>query len=148
MSDKIYVRLRPVEKRKGYVCRRFVWRGNLFRAGEWRRVPAIVAEELAKMIQPRSEDNPKPLFDIGRDETEAQEIRKADEPDPSTEVEGALDLDTSAFRGLDEKGKEPVKADSQLLEPAYDEEDAEFVTPPETKQIAGKGRRRARTRQQ
>lgn len=151
MSEKVFVRLKPTNKRRGYLCRRFVYRGALFRAGEWRKVSKMVADELAKLIQPRSEDKPLPLFDIGKDEKAAEEIRKADDPEPSTKPEAAIVLEDSSFRGLEGGRKEPVKQGATLLEPEdADDDGGEDGGDGETKaeeSAEGKPkRRRARTR--
>lgn len=119
MSSKIYVRLKKVDKPKGILCRRYLYRGNLFRSGEWRLVPRIVAEELAMLIQPNSENSPRPLFDIANSREEAEAMDHVDIP--ATEVDGAREA--PAFRGIDDDAKEPLKEGSKLLEPAKVEED-------------------------
>lgn len=108
MSEKVFVRLRPTDPSKGCLARRYVWRGSLFKAGEWRRVPAAVAAELKKLRQPKSlEWAPVPLFDVGKDAEEAAEIKRRDNPEPATEVDGAQDLSEGDFRGL-EKSRAPA----------------------------------------
>lgn len=118
-NNKIYVRLKKVDKPKGFLCRRFMYRGNLFRSGEWRLVPKIVAEELAGLIQPNSENSPRALFDIAATREEAEAMDHVDIP--ATQVSGARVSDE--FRGLEGRAKEELLEGSKLLEPAAAGED-------------------------
>ena len=111
-----YVRLKKVDKPAGYMCRRYMYRGSLFKSGDWRRVPTVVAKELSQLIQPNSEKSPKPLFDIARDRHEAEEMDRVDIP--ATEVGGADLVDEANFRGLTAAVPDAPIAGSKLLEPA------------------------------
>ena len=123
MSNKTYVRLKKVNKPKGYVCRRYMFRGVLFKSGEWRRVSTVVASELAELIQPNSADSPKPLFDIAVDREAAEAMDRIETP--ATKVAGAHDVEASAFRGLEDAPKDPIVAGSDLREPEEVSDDEE-----------------------
>lgn len=108
-NQPVYVRMKRYNKPKGDVCRRYVYRGALFKAGEWRQVSRALAEDLLKKIQPNSEDNPRPLFDVAEslDEAEAMDAAAI----PATTPRGA--------RAVSDIREKPavLRDSSRMLEP-------------------------------
>lgn len=118
--SQVYVRLRPHNKPKGDLCRRYVYQGVLFKCGEWKLVPEVIAAELSRHCQPRSEDNPRPLFDVGNREMveQIEEREKKALVDAAKKIEGAHVVGEDAFRVPGKKKSTPAAAPAVVVEDA------------------------------
>lgn len=75
----VFVRLKPYNKRKGYLCRNYMIGGVRF-TGRWQEVSAAKARELSELKQPHDHEGEIPLFDIKtREQAKAIEEQELDE---------------------------------------------------------------------
>ena len=78
-TNTVFVRIKPYNKRKGYLCRTYMTGGVRFTT-RWQEVSAGKGRELAELMQPHDHEQEIPLFDIKtRDEAKAIEEREVDE---------------------------------------------------------------------
>jgi hypothetical protein len=69
-----FVRVKPYNKRRGYLVRNFMHRGVRF-TNRWKEVSAAVAQELETLTQPHELVDEIPLFDI-KTQTEALAVEE------------------------------------------------------------------------
>lgn len=105
------VRLVPYDKRRGYLCRTYVYRGVKF-TDKWKEVSPVVADELQPLVQPSDPDAARPLFEVlTREEAVATEERERDEGKVAR-VDAAEKIDDAQLRGSKAKAaKEKADAD-------------------------------------
>jgi len=107
------VRLVPYDKRRGYLCRTYIYRGVKF-TGKWKEVSPVVADELRPLTQPADPESDRPLFEVlTREEAVATEERERDEGKVAR-VDAAEKIDDAQLRGSKAKA-------------AKDEADAAFA---------------------
>lgn len=124
MSQKMYVRLKPYNPRRGHVLRRYSIRNMRFYEGRWFRVSEAVARELANIKQVYGDEDSPDAFDVAthaqannieRKEKAREEVerRKVD----NAEVIGAIDIDDKRVRALttDDLPKENESQDEEPL---------------------------------
>lgn len=148
-----FVRVKPYNKRRGYLCRNFMVGGKRFSL-RWTEVSAAKAKELEEMTQPHDRDAEIPLFDIvTKEKAQAieQEERDADLK-PVYRVKDAERVPDRAFRDDKPKIDEETGEIFSDVEPAETveksdddpaEEPEEEVAPAPS--LRG-GRRKAKTR--
>ncbi len=111
------VRIKATDPRRGYVLRRFTYKGIRFQAGNgWYQVSEEVADYL-KDVRQRANDPNSPLaFDVcsekearGIDKTEAEEAEPK-RPADNARVAVARDEKSPSEPGWKNKSKEPPKA--------------------------------------
>lgn len=100
-----FVRLRPFDRRRGYLLRRYIHRSQKFVESKWYEVPDGLAEELS-VVTSRADDEDSPLaFDVFDSKDEALDLvrreraAKAKATADNPEVVGVLtsaDLDEDA----------------------------------------------------
>ena len=79
MPKTMLVRLVAYNKRRGSLCRNYVYRGVKF-TDKWKEVSPAVAQELKGLAQPSDPDEELPLFEVmTRDEAVAVEAKERDE---------------------------------------------------------------------
>lgn len=105
MSNKLYVRLKPHNPRRGHVLRRYSFRGLRFNEGRWFKVPSALAQELAVVHQKHGDPDSPLAFDVATEKQanaiEEAERRKLEEEQRrvrSAEVVGARDIRDSDIR--------------------------------------------------
>lgn len=145
------VRLKPYNKKRGFLVRNYTWRGHRF-TDRWSEVSSAVARELEQLIQPHDQEAELPLFDIyTRDEAAEVEEKERDKAMPGEKVARTKDADVvpdSDFRddkpklnpetGKIERNVEPA----EVIEPA--DEDPEPEPAPSLR--SGKKATKKRTR--
>jgi hypothetical protein len=96
--DTMLVRLKPHDPRRGFVLRRYTYRGIKFHAERgWYRVEAPVADYLRAVRQVASDEHSPPAFDVcTADEAVALDAR--DKEGAATRADAAEDLKVSLAR--------------------------------------------------
>lgn len=76
MNENLLVRVKPFNRAKGFLTRRYTYRGTRFDEDRgWYEIPAWIAEEMRGLVHPTTGN---PIFDVASNE-EALEIDEAEE---------------------------------------------------------------------
>ena len=130
------VRLVPYDKRRGYLCRTYVYRGVKF-TDKWKEVSPVVAEELQPLKQPSDPDAARPLFEVlTREEAVATEERERDEGKVAR-VDAAEKIDDAQLRGSKAKAAK-AKADADFAAQVSDD----LETPAPAPSLRSRAKRR------
>lgn len=106
MSKQLYVRLKPYNPRRGFVLRRYSFRGLRFLEGHWYRVPIDLAKQLGEVHQRHNDEDSPLAFDVAT-QAQAEAIedaeRKREEAErrklSNAEVVGARSIREQDIRG-------------------------------------------------
>ena len=105
-QNKMYVRLKPFNKKRGHVLRRYSYRGVRFYEGRWYKVPEKLAQELGEVRQRHGDIDSPYAFDVATQEQarkiEDEEQRRKEEElrkVQNAEVVGATEVRESNVRG-------------------------------------------------
>lgn len=93
-TETMLVRLKPYNKKKGHVLRRYIYRGLRFQEGRgWTRVRKDIADYLAKVHQIPGDEDSSLAFDVCTD-AEARKIddQEAQDAQAKTPAEQATDV--------------------------------------------------------
>ncbi len=71
-AKKLYARLMPYNKKKGYLCQNYLYKGIRY-TNRWKLVSPQAAKHLEEIFQPHDQEDEIPLFQI-LEEPEAKEI--------------------------------------------------------------------------
>lgn len=98
--DTRLVRLKAVDKRRGFVLRRFTYQGITFVAGQgWSRVSKPIADHLVDARQIDGDPHSPPAFDVCT-EAEARLIDESEARDAQAVRRATDELPTQAGRGV------------------------------------------------
>lgn len=97
-ANTYHVRLKPYNKRKGYLVRNYIHRGVRF-TERWSVVSAAIAHELVDLVQPHASDDEIPLFDVKTEqEAVAIESKERDDGLGIKRVAAAAPITDKSFR--------------------------------------------------
>ena len=105
-KTKMYVRLKPFNRKRGHMLRRYAYRGVRFYEGRWYKVPEVLAKGLGEIRQRHGDIDAPYAFDVAS-EDQAREIeqteRMRDELEKrkvqNAEVVGATEVREDSLRG-------------------------------------------------
>lgn len=124
-ADVMLVRIKPFNKNKGNLCRRYTYRGTKFEVDRgWYEIPAWVAEEMKDLRHP---SNGNKIFDVATYEG-AVEI---DEEEAAEEVARPADKPNKPASFRDDRSKPELKSPESetVLDPGPAEEVEPIATP-------------------
>jgi hypothetical protein len=142
-----FVRIKPYNKKRGYLVRNYMHRGVRFTT-RWKEVTAAVAAELELTVQPHDPDEEIPLFDVKTKgeamEIEAEERDNADRPKLVSRVKDAERIPDRKFRDDRPKFHEDEVTDAAFT--ADQDSEIEAEPAPSLKPKSKSKGRRARSR--
>lgn len=99
--ETLLVRLKPHDPRRGYVLRRYTYRGIKFHGERgWYRVEKAVADYLRRIRQVPGDDHSPPAFDVCTDdEAKALEAREKEGAVPRTAATDDIKVSTARAEG-------------------------------------------------
>lgn len=135
MPNTMLVRLVPYNKRRGNLCRNYVYRGVKF-TDKWKEVSEVVASELRGLTQPSDPDEELPLFEVmTRDEAVETEAKERDEGKVAR-VDAAEKISDTSLRG---SPKPSIKDDANA---AFEVSDKDQPKPEPAPSLRPRTRRR------
>lgn len=129
--SKVFVRIPPYNPARGYVVRRFAWRGMVF-THQWREID----KNLALLIIDKEQDTGAPLFELETDPAAVAPPKRPVKQNIALEKEKARKKREALLSGaiqsaglfspkVEEKPVEEAPAASEEVEPAPEEDPAE-----------------------
>lgn len=114
-----FARVRPFDPRRGFLCKRYVFKGFKFEAEKgWYKVSESLAADLKKCTQNPNAADPKPVFEIAtkeeaekiaREEYERENpVRKIQEAIAGAQTVPDLKSDTEVPEGKEDEIEEPT----------------------------------------
>lgn len=135
-SKKLYARLMPFNKKRGYLVKTYIYKGVRY-SNRWKEVSARVAKHLGGLYQPHDIEEEIPLFQIVEEE-EAKEIEAQEIEDLGRKVAPRI---KDARPIADEEVLDEDELAAAAMEEAEEEDDGD---PPPAPSLRGESRVRAR----
>ena len=106
-TQHLYVRLKPYNRKRGHVLRRYTYRGVRFFEGRWYKVPEALARELSDLHQRHGDEDAPLAFDVATEvqaraieEKERKKLEEEQRKLSNAEAVSAREIREDAVRGM------------------------------------------------
>lgn len=136
-----FVRIRPFNKQRGQLTRRYVFRGFRFEESSgWYQVPDDVADALQGMLTFPDNPDSKPVFDVcTEEEAKAMSVRDYEDANPNRKIEQAISgAQTVTEDKMPDAAPDVPKVKAKAAKRAAPAEPAPEKAPAEPEKVSGK----------